>query len=58
MCLVFCLLSSLVLTAQESGREEEFPDFGEADELTLIAAPETTAQVKIVSREQIEAAAA
>ncbi|MDR1318756.1 MAG: TonB-dependent receptor, partial [Treponema sp.] len=38
--------------------DDDYPDFGEADELVLSAAPETTAQVKTVTREQIDRAAA
>jgi vitamin B12 transporter len=38
--------------------EDEYPDFGEAEELVLSAAPETTAQVKTVSKDEIERIAA
>jgi vitamin B12 transporter len=37
---------------------DELPDFGEAEELVLSAAPETTAQVKTVSKDEIERIAA
>jgi vitamin B12 transporter len=54
------------LPAQDDGagkgidaeQEDNYPDFGEAEELVVSAAPETSAQIKTVSRDEIERAAA
>jgi vitamin B12 transporter len=71
--LIFYLLFITSLTAQESQDQstesenaewdedaewEALPDFGEADELVLNAAPETTAQVKTISKDEIDRIAA
>jgi vitamin B12 transporter len=51
-------LTALRLWAQDAALDEEFPDFGEAEELVVTAPPDTTAQVKVVSREEIDRIAA
>jgi vitamin B12 transporter len=37
---------------------DDYPDFGEADEMVVSATPETTAQVKTISKDEIERIAA
>jgi vitamin B12 transporter len=37
---------------------QDYPDFGEAEELVVSAAPETTAQVRVVAKDQIDRIAA
>jgi vitamin B12 transporter len=54
------LLTAAGLAGEENGaiQEEEFPDFGEAEELVISASPDTPAQVRVISREEIAGLAA
>ena len=54
LCIAYCSL----LCGQEAEDDGELPDFGEADELVVTGAPDTTGQVKVVSREEIDRIAA
>jgi vitamin B12 transporter len=46
-------------TPETEGEDEwDYPDFGEAEELVITASPETTAQVQVIAKDEIERIAA
>jgi vitamin B12 transporter len=56
--LIFLGLTMAGLSAQDAARDEELPDFGEAEELVISAAPDSPAPVRVISQEEIARIAA
>jgi vitamin B12 transporter len=55
---VFCVAAGGLFAQEADIHEEEFADFGQGEGLVITAAPETTAQVRVVPREEINRIAA